>query len=178
MLLLSLLTFHLKRWLTFAPLIPFLKVLKVLSKTEFKVLLSLATKQLYFLVNRKLYKQLDGMAMGSPFGLAFSFCLFFILWKGLLTKLSIRLYLSIITSNLVFITSLLLPTSTLLCLPQQHLEAILNFLHGSFLNDKFSILSSLSVWTPLFTIIILLGHEIEIIIALSGVLLIGILLSS
>ena len=37
-----------------------------LSKIEFKELLSLATKESYFIFNGKLYKQVDGVAMGSP----------------------------------------------------------------------------------------------------------------
>ena len=40
-----------------------------LSKIEFKKLLSLATKETYFLFKGKLYKQADGAAMGSPLGL-------------------------------------------------------------------------------------------------------------
>ena len=40
-----------------------------LSKIEFKKLLSLATKETYFLFKWKLYKQADGVAMGSPLGL-------------------------------------------------------------------------------------------------------------
>ena len=39
-----------------------------LSKIEFKELLSLATKNSYFIFNRQLYKQVDGVAMGSPLG--------------------------------------------------------------------------------------------------------------
>ena len=37
-----------------------------LSKTEFKELLSLATKESYFILNGKLYKQVGGVPMGSP----------------------------------------------------------------------------------------------------------------
>ena len=37
-----------------------------LSKTEFKELLSLATKDSHFIFDGTLYKQIDGMAMGSP----------------------------------------------------------------------------------------------------------------
>ena len=37
-----------------------------LSKIEFKELLFLATKESYFIFNGKLYKQVDGVAMGSP----------------------------------------------------------------------------------------------------------------
>ena len=36
-----------------------------LSKIEFKELLSLATKESYFIFNGQLYKQVDGVAMGS-----------------------------------------------------------------------------------------------------------------
>ena len=35
---------------------------------EFKELLFLATKESYFIFNWKLYKQVDGIAMGSPLG--------------------------------------------------------------------------------------------------------------
>ena len=37
-----------------------------MSKIEFKELLSLATKESYFSFNEKLYKQVNGVAMGSP----------------------------------------------------------------------------------------------------------------
>ena len=40
-----------------------------LSKIEFKELLSLVTKQSFFIFNAKLYKQVDGVTMGSPLGL-------------------------------------------------------------------------------------------------------------
>ena len=39
-----------------------------LSKIEFKKLLSLATKESYSIFNRKLYKQVGGVAIGSPLG--------------------------------------------------------------------------------------------------------------
>ena len=42
--------------------------IEVLSKTEFKELLPLATKESYFIFNRKLYEQVDGVVMGSPLG--------------------------------------------------------------------------------------------------------------
>ena len=38
------------------------------KKSEFKDLLSLATKDSYFVFNNVLYKQIDGVAMGSPSG--------------------------------------------------------------------------------------------------------------
>ena len=40
-----------------------------LNKSEFKELLSLATKGSYFTFNEILYNQLNGVAMGSPLGL-------------------------------------------------------------------------------------------------------------
>ena len=40
-----------------------------LSKIEFKKLLSLALKKSYFIFKGKLYKQVDGVAMGSSLGL-------------------------------------------------------------------------------------------------------------
>ena len=40
--------------------------LEGLSKIEFKKLLSLARKESYFIFNGQLYKQVDGVAMGSP----------------------------------------------------------------------------------------------------------------
>ena len=40
-----------------------------LSKIEFKKLLSLATKETYFLFKGKLHKQAEGITMGSPLGL-------------------------------------------------------------------------------------------------------------
>ena len=39
-----------------------------LSKIEFKELLSLATKESYFIFNGKLYKQVNGVTVGSPLG--------------------------------------------------------------------------------------------------------------
>ena len=38
------------------------------TKIEFKELLSVATKKSYFVFNGKLFKQVDGVAMGSPLG--------------------------------------------------------------------------------------------------------------
>ena len=69
MLITFLLTSHLKRLLISA-LIRFENTEKVegLSKIEFKQLLSLATKESYSIFNGKLYKQVGGVAMGSPLG--------------------------------------------------------------------------------------------------------------
>ena len=43
-----------------------------LNKSEFKELLSLATKESYFNFNEVLYKQINGIAMGSPLGPTFA----------------------------------------------------------------------------------------------------------
>ena len=42
--------------------------IKGFTKSELKQLLSLATKESYFIFNGLLYKQIDGVAMGSPLG--------------------------------------------------------------------------------------------------------------
>ena len=39
-----------------------------LTKSQFRTLLELAVKECYFLCNGKIYKQLDGVAMGNPLG--------------------------------------------------------------------------------------------------------------
>ena len=43
-----------------------------LSKSEFKEVLSLATKDLHFIFNGTLYKQINGVAIGSQLGRAFA----------------------------------------------------------------------------------------------------------
>ena len=50
-----------------------------LNKSEFKELLSLATKESYFIFNEYLYKQIDGVAMSSPLGptLPYAFLCFY-----------------------------------------------------------------------------------------------------
>ena len=55
------------------------KRVKGLSTTEFKEILSLATKESYYIFNGKLYKEVDGVAMGSPLGptLANAFLVYF-----------------------------------------------------------------------------------------------------
>ena len=44
------------------------RIVHGLKKSEFKDLLSLLTKELYFIFNNILYKQIDGVATGSPLG--------------------------------------------------------------------------------------------------------------
>ena len=44
------------------------ETVQTLSKTEFKEVLSLATKDSHFIFDGTLYKQIDGLAMGSPLG--------------------------------------------------------------------------------------------------------------
>ena len=39
------------------------------DKHGFRNLLNIATKELFFASNKKYYKQVDGVAMGSPLGL-------------------------------------------------------------------------------------------------------------
>ena len=43
-------------------------VVEGISKSEFKNLLSLASQESHFIFNDVLYKQKDGVAMGSPLG--------------------------------------------------------------------------------------------------------------
>ena len=43
-------------------------VIEGINKEEFQNLLSLATKESYFIFNKVLYKQKDGVVMGSPLG--------------------------------------------------------------------------------------------------------------
>ena len=43
-------------------------VIEGINKEEFQNFLSLATKESYFIFNKVLYKQKDGVAMGSPLG--------------------------------------------------------------------------------------------------------------
>ena len=44
------------------------EIVEGLSKTEFKELVSLATKESHFIFDGTLYKQIDGVAMGSSPG--------------------------------------------------------------------------------------------------------------
>ena len=46
----------------------FHNVIEGINKSEFKNFLSLATQESYFICNDVLYKQSDGVAMGSPLG--------------------------------------------------------------------------------------------------------------
>ena len=41
-----------------------------IPKHNFRNLLNIATKETFFMFNNKYYKQVDGVAMGSPLGLA------------------------------------------------------------------------------------------------------------
>ena len=82
--------FHLKKPLTFVQ--NQYDVVEGLNKSEFKELLSLATKESYFIFNQFLYKQIDGVAMGSPLGptLANAFFCFYEKrgWNNVLKKLN------------------------------------------------------------------------------------------
>ena len=48
------------------------EAVEALSKTEYKELLSLATKNSHFIFDETLYKQIDGAAIGSPLGPTFA----------------------------------------------------------------------------------------------------------
>ena len=48
-----------------------------LSKIEFKELLSLVGKESYSIFNGQLYKQVDGVAVGSPLGTTFANAMLF-----------------------------------------------------------------------------------------------------
>ena len=67
------------------------KHLNINLKMEFKELLSLASKESYFIFNGQFYKQVDKVAMDSTLGptLANAFLVYF--EKKLITKLSIWL---------------------------------------------------------------------------------------
>ena len=103
---------YLTRLLTFA-LTHFLKILKEgSSKIEFKKILSLATKETYFIFNGKLYEQVDGVAMGSPLclKLAHVFLVYF--------DFSTFYYRQFVNDIFVLFTS------------PEHLETFRNFLIG------------------------------------------------
>ena len=53
-------------------------VIESINKSEYKHLLSLASQEWYFIFNYALYRQTDGVTMGSPFGptMANAFCYF------------------------------------------------------------------------------------------------------
>ena len=54
-------------------------VIESINKSEYKDLLSLASQEWYFIFNYALYRQTDGVTMGSPFGptMANAFLLFY-----------------------------------------------------------------------------------------------------
>ena len=101
-----------------------------LSKTEFKELLSLAAKESYFIFNGQLYKQVDGVAMGSPLGpLAIAFLVHFEKnWlQNCPSDLKPHYYRQYINDIFVLFTSL------------KHLEAFRNFLNGRHAIMSFTI---------------------------------------
>ena len=63
------------------------------NKSQFKSLLNLVTKSSTFLFNEKLYKQIDGVAMGTPCGptLANIFCVFMKRTGSIIAHLSLNL---------------------------------------------------------------------------------------
>ena len=102
-----------------------------LSKIEFKVLLSLATKESYFVFNGQLYKQVDGVAMGSPLGptLANAFLVYFEKnWlRNCPSDFKPHYYQWYVNDIFVLFT------------PPRHLEAFRNFLNGRHANLSFTI---------------------------------------
>ena len=102
-----------------------------LSKIEFKELLSLATKESYFVFNGQLYKQVDGVAMGSPLGptLANTFLVHFEKnWlRNCPSDFKPHYYRRYVDDIFVLFTS------------PRHLEAFRNFLNGRHANLSFTI---------------------------------------
>ena len=102
-----------------------------LSKIEFKELLFLATKESYFIFNRKLYKQVDGVAMSSPLGptLANAFLVHFEKnWlQNCPSDFKPYYYRRYVDDIFVLFTS------------PQYLEAFQNFLNGRHANISFKI---------------------------------------
>ena len=102
-----------------------------LSKIEFKELLSLATKESYFIFNRKLYKHVDGIAMGSPLGPTLANAFLVHSEKNWLQKclsdFKPHYYRRYVDDIFVLFIS------------PQHLEAFCNFLNGRHANMSFTI---------------------------------------
>ena len=105
--------------------------IEVLSKTEFKELLPLATKESYFIFNRKLYEQVDGVVMGSPLGptLTNVFLVHFETnWlQNCPSDFKLHYYRRYVDYIFVLFTS------------PEHLEAFLNFLNSRHANMLFTI---------------------------------------
>ena len=103
------------------------------SKIEFKKPLSLATKETYFVFSGKLYKQVDGVAIGSPLGprLAKAFLVYFEMnWlQSRLFDFKPHYYWRYVDNIFVSFTT------------QEHLEAFCNFLNGLHANMSFTIKS-------------------------------------
>ena len=102
-----------------------------MSKIEFKELLSLATKESYFIFNEKLYKQVDGVAMGSPLGptLANAFLVHFEKNWLLNYPSHFKPHYYRWDANDIFV----------LFTSPKHLEAFRNFLNGRHANMSFTI---------------------------------------
>ena len=102
-----------------------------LSKIEFKELLSLATKESYFVFNGQLYKQVDGVAMGSPLGPTLANAFLFRFEKNWLrncpSDFKPHYYRRYVDDIFVLFTS------------ARHLEAFRNFLNGGHANLSFTI---------------------------------------
>ena len=101
-----------------------------LSKIEFKKLLSLATKETYFLFKGKLYKQAEGVAMGSPLGLSLA--------NAFLVHFE-KKWLQNCPSDLKPYYYRRFVDIFLLFTPPKHLEAFRNFLNGRQANMSITI---------------------------------------
>ena len=98
------------------------------TKSELKQLLSLATKESYFIFNGLLYKQIDGVAMGSPLGPSLALLTHFChtMKKKLVKQLSARIYQHYV--EYIFILFKL----------NDHLKYFQDFLNFCLINMSFS----------------------------------------
>ena len=101
-----------------------------LSKIEFKKLLSLATKETYFLFKGKLHKQAEGITMGSPLGLSLA--------NAFLVHFE-KKWLQNCPSDLKPYYYRRCVDIFLLFTPPKHLEAFRNFLNGRQANMSITI---------------------------------------
>ena len=102
-----------------------------LSNIEFKELLSLATKQSFYIFNAKLYKQVDGVTMSSPLGLTLANAFLVHFKENWLqncpSDFKPHYYWWYVDYMFVLFTS------------AKHLKAIRNFLNGRHANMSFTI---------------------------------------
>ena len=123
-----------------------------LPKIEFMELLFLATKESYFIFNGKLYKQVDGVAMGSPLGPTLANTLLVHFEKDWLQNCpsDIKPYYCRRYVDFVFV----------LFTSPQHLEAFRNFLNGRHANIPFTIESKSKTECPflIYRLVVKIKH--------------------